>query len=247
MPEAMLDVRELDAYYGPIQALRQVSVRVEKGRFVSIIGANGAGKSTFLKTIVGLVKSQCGRIMVDGKDITRFPAHKIIKQGVALVLERRQLFGPLSVIDNLLLGTYRFSGKEGESQFQASLDEVFNLFGVLRERSGQKAGTLSGGEQQMVAIGRALMARPRLLLLDEPSLGLAPLFVSEIFRTLTELNDEGITMVLVEQNARLALEISDYGYVLDTGRVATQGPAMELLDNERVKTAYLGKRKGSVG
>ena len=243
MPEAMLDVLELDTYYGPIQALRQVSVRVEHGRFVSIIGANGAGKSTFLKTIIGLAQPQSGRIMFDGKDITRFPPHKIIKQGVALVLERRQLFGPLSVMDNLLLGSYRYSGKERASQFQATLDKVFDLFPVLRERSGQKAGTLSGGEQQMVAIGRALMARPRVLLLDEPSLGLAPLFVNEIFKTLTELNNEGITMVLVEQNARLALEISDYGYVLDTGAVATEGPAMALLNNEKVKTAYLGKRK----
>lgn len=243
MIDAMMEVRKLNTYYGPIQALKQVSVRVEKGRFVSIIGANGAGKSTFLKTIVGLVKPQSGRIMIDGKDITRFPAHKIIKQGAALVLERRQLFGPLSVIDNLVLGTYRFSGKERKIRLQTTLDEVFNLFAILRERSEQKAGTLSGGEQQMLAIGRALMARPRLLLLDEPSLGLAPLFVSEIFKTLTELNNEGITMVLVEQNARLALEISDYGYVLDTGRVATEGPAMELLNNEKVKTAYLGKRK----
>ncbi len=243
MPEAMLDVRQVDTYYGSIQALRQVSAKVEKGRFVSIIGANGAGKSTFLKAIVGLVKPQSGRIMIEGKDITRFPAHKIIKQGVVLVLERRQLFGPLSVFDNLVLGTYRFSGEERKSQFQATLEKVFSMFAILRERSGQKACTLSGGEQQMVAIGRALMARPRLLLLDEPSLGLAPIFVSEIFKTLTELNNDGITMVLVEQNARLALAISDYGYVLDTGRVATEGPAMELLDNEKVKAAYLGKRK----
>ena len=245
MPEAMLDAHELDTYYGPIQALRRVSVKAEIGRFVSIIGANGAGKSTFLKTIVGLVKPQSGRIMIDGKEITRFSAHKIIKQGVALVLERRQLFGPLSVLDNLILGAYRFSGKERKSRLQENLDKVFDLFAILRERSGQKAGTLSGGEQQMVAIGRALMARPRLLLLDEPSLGLAPLFVSEIFKTLTELNKGGITMVLVEQNARLALEISDYGYVLDTGKVATEGLATELLNNERVKTAYLGKRKQS--
>jgi branched-chain amino acid transport system ATP-binding protein len=243
MPEAMLDVDKVDTYYGPIQALKQVSVRAEKGRFVSIIGANGAGKSTFLKTIIGLVKPRSGRIAMDGTDITRFPSHKIIKRGVSLVLERRQLFGPLSVIDNLALGTYRFSGEERKSHFQSTLDKVFNLFTVLRERSGQKAGTLSGGEQQMVAIGRALMARPKLLLLDEPSLGLAPLFVNAILRTLMDLNKEGITMVLVEQNARLALEVSDYGYVLDTGTVATEGQAKELLDNEKVKTAYLGKRK----
>jgi branched-chain amino acid transport system ATP-binding protein len=243
MPEAMLDIRGLDTYYGPIQVLRKVSVKIEKGSFASIIGANGAGKSTFLKTIAGLVKPQSGRITIDGKELTRFPAHKITKQGVALVLERRQLFGPLSVLDNLALGTYRFSGKERKRGFQESLREVFDLFTVLRERSGQKAGTLSGGEQQMVAIGRALMARPKLLLLDEPSLGLAPLFVSEIFRTLKNLNNDGMTMVLVEQNARLALEISDYGYVLETGRVATEGPAAELLNNERVKTAYLGRRK----
>jgi branched-chain amino acid transport system ATP-binding protein len=243
MPEAMLEVHEIDTYYGPIQALRKVSVGVDKGRLVSIMGANGAGKSTLLKTIVGLVKPQSGRIIIDGNDITRFPAHQIIKQGAALVLERRQLFGPLSVVDNLVLGTYRFSGKERKKQLQATLDEVFTLFTILRERSEQKAGTLSGGEQQMLAIGRALMARPRLLLLDEPSLGLAPLYVSEIFRTLAELNNQGITMLLVEQNARLALKISDYGYVLDTGKVVAEGPAMGLLDNERVKTAYLGNRK----
>lgn len=243
MPEAMLDVHEIDTYYGPIQALRQVSVRVEKGRVIGIIGANGAGKSTFLKTVVGLVKPQSGRIMIGGKDITRFPAHQIIKQGAALVLERRQLFGPLSVIDNLVLGTYRFSGKERKKQAQATLERVFHLFAILRERSGQKAGTLSGGEQQMVAIGRALMTNPKLLLLDEPSLGLAPLFVREIFRTLKELNRGGMTLVLVEQNARLALESSDYGYVFETGRVTTEGPAGELLNNEKVRDSYLGKRK----
>lgn len=243
MPDCILEVRQLNTYYGPIQALKGISMNAEKGSFVGIIGANGAGKSTFLKTMTGLVKPQSGEILFEGKDITRFATHKIIRQGVGLVLERRQLFGPLSVLDNLTLGSYRFSRQERKDQLEASLDRVFNLFAILRERSRQKAGTLSGGEQQMLAIGRSLIAKPKLLLLDEPSLGLAPLFVNEIFRTLAELNKQGITIALVEQNARLALEISDYGYVLDTGRIVAEGPSVKLLDNEKVKAAYLGKRR----
>jgi branched-chain amino acid transport system ATP-binding protein len=243
MPDWILEVRQLNTYYGQIQALKGISMNAEKGSFVSIIGANGAGKSTLLKTMTGLVKPQSGEIVFEGKDITRFATHKIVRQGVGLVLERRQLFGPLSVLDNLILGTYRFSREERKDQLEASLDRVFNLFAILRERSRQKTGTLSGGEQQMLAIARSLMAKPKLLLLDEPSLGLAPLFVNEIFRTLAELNKQGITIALVEQNARLALEISDYGYVLDTGRILAEGPSVKLLDNEKVKAAYLGKRR----
>ena len=243
MPEVMLDAQDVNTFYGHIHALKGVSLQVAGGSFVSIIGANGAGKSTFLKSVMGLVKPQSGQILFNHRDIARLPTHKIVKQGVGLVLEGRQLFGPLSVLDNLTLGTYRSSKEGRKGQYEKDLNYVFRLFKILKDRSHQKAGTLSGGEQQMLAIGRALMSRPDLLLLDEPSLGLAPLFVVDIFKTLTELNREGITILLVEQNARLALKISDYGYALETGRVATEGPAMELLNNEKVKAAYLGKKK----
>jgi len=243
MDDLILDARNLNTYYGQVHALKSISVRVAKGRFVSVIGANGAGKSTFLKTIMGLVKPRSGQILFDQRDITKSPTHKIVKYGISLVLEGRQLFGPLSVQDNLILGTYKSSTERRKKQFEESLDRVYDLFYILHERSNQKAGTLSGGEQQMLAIGRALMSRPQLLLLDEPSLGLAPLFVRNIFKTLTALNDQGITIVLVEQNARLALQISDFGYVLDTGKVTAEAPAAELLNDEKVKSAYLGKKK----
>ncbi|MBW1668609.1 MAG: ABC transporter ATP-binding protein [Deltaproteobacteria bacterium] len=243
MPETLLEAREINTYYGHIHALKGISVKAKRGGLVAIIGANGAGKSTLLKTVMGLVRPSSGRVIYDQEEITLSPTHKIVRHGLSLVLEGRQLFGPLSVRDNLLLGTYNLSRQRRKKDLQESLNRVYSLFTVLKERSDQKAGTLSGGEQQMLAIGRALMSSPSLLLLDEPSLGLAPLFVKEIFRTLDKLNQQGISILLVEQNARLALQISHYGYVLDTGRIAAEGPSGELLEDEKVKSAYLGKKK----
>ena len=243
MSDILLDSRNLNTYYGHIHALKGISIITEKGDFVSIIGANGAGKSTLLKTVMGLVKAESGKITYDHKDITKLPTHMIVKYGISLVLEGRQLFGPLSVRDNLLLGTYNASRERRKQELQESLNRVYQLFQILHERSDQKAGTLSGGEQQMLAIGRALMSKPNLLLLDEPSLGLAPLFVSEIFKTLSELSRQGITILLVEQNAQIALQISHYSYVLDMGKIATEGPSCDLLNDENVKSAYLGKKK----
>ena len=243
MSEIMLDANTLNTYYEHIHALKDITVKVEKGSLVCMIGANGAGKSTFLKTIMGLVKPLSGKIVYDEKDITRVPTHTIVKRGMSLVLEGRQLFGPLSVLDNLMLGTYRSSGERRKEQLEESLNRIYELFRILHARSNQKAGTLSGGEQQMLAIGRALMSKPQLLLLDEPSLGLAPLVVKEIFKTLSELNSQGITIVLVEQNARLALQISDHGYVLETGKIVVEGPSTNLLNDEKVKSAYLGKKR----
>jgi len=243
MAEKLLGTKNLNTFYGHIHALKGISIRTEKGDFVSIIGANGAGKSTLLKTVMGLVKAESGKIIYDHKDITKLPTHTIVKYGISLVLEGRQLFGPLSVRDNLLLGTYNASRGRRKQELQESLNRVYQLFQILHERSDQKAGTLSGGEQQMLAIGRALMSKPNLLLLDEPSLGLAPLFVSQIFKTLSELSRQGITILLVEQNAQIALQISQYSYVLDMGKIATEGPSCELLNDENVKSAYLGKKK----
>ncbi|MBW2031511.1 MAG: ABC transporter ATP-binding protein [Deltaproteobacteria bacterium] len=242
MPEVQLDAKGVNTYYGHIHALKDLDFSVDRGDLVCVIGRNGAGKSTFLKTMMGLVKPSSGRILYDEKDITKLPTHGIVKRGMSLVLEGRQVFGPLSVLDNLLLGTYTTTG-EGREKQRESLENVYQLFRILKERSDQKAGTLSGGEQQMLAIGRALMSRPKLLLLDEPSLGLAPLVVKEIFERLTALNRQGITMLLVEQNARLALQISQYGYVLDTGRVVVKGASDALLTDETVKSAYLGKKR----
>ncbi|NIO04988.1 MAG: ATP-binding cassette domain-containing protein [Proteobacteria bacterium] len=243
MSDLLLDVRDVNTYYGHIHALKNISVRVGKGSLVSVIGANGAGKTTFLKTIMGVVQAQSGKIYYDGDEITRLPTHKIVKIGISLVPEGRQLFGPLSVLDNLALGTYKYSEKNKKEEFVESANQVYRLFPILQERTKQKAGTLSGGQQQMLAIGRALMSRPQLLLLDEPSLGLAPMFVREIMDTLVELRNQGITIVLVEQNARLALKISDYCFVLDTGKIATEGPSRELMHDEELRDAYLGKRQ----
>ncbi|MBW2064885.1 MAG: ABC transporter ATP-binding protein [Deltaproteobacteria bacterium] len=243
MPEALLDTSGLNTHYGHIHALKDLYFSVESSGLVCVIGRNGAGKSTFLKTVMGLVRPSSGRIVYDQRDITKLPTHAIVKRGISLVLEGRQVFGPLSVLDNLMLGAYRAAKAEDKGRLRESLENVYQVFKILQERSDQKAGTLSGGEQQMLAIGRALMSRPKLLLLDEPSLGLAPLVVRDIFETLTALNRQGITMVLVEQNARLALQISQYGYVLDTGRVVVKGPSEELLTDEKVKSAYLGKKR----
>ncbi len=246
----MLEIVKISTYYGYVQALKEVSIEVREGEIVSIIGANGAGKSTLLNSISAIVPPRSGQILLDGKDITRLPVEAIVSLGISQVPERRQIFSTLSVYDNLFLGAYLRLRKGKKQEVSDDLDYVFNLFPILRERRGQLAGTLSGGEQQMVAIGRGLMARPKALLLDEPSLGLAPLLVKEIFRVLLQLRQEGTTILLVEQNARAALELSDRAYVLETGRIELSGASKELISNEEVKKAYLGrvdrhpKRKG---
>jgi branched-chain amino acid transport system ATP-binding protein len=235
----MLEVKGLNAYYGAIHAVKGVSISVEDGQIVSIIGANGAGKTTLLRSISGLMPSE-GRIMYDGQDISGLTAGEIVGMGICQVPEGRQIFAHLMVIDNLKLGAYlsfkRGKGREADEQ----LERVFTIFPILKERPTQIAGTLSGGEQQMLAIGRALMSKPRLLLLDEPSMGLAPLVVREIFRVIRELHERGTTILLVEQNARIALRIASYGYVLETGEVVLEGGTGDLLENEEVKRAYLG-------
>ena len=233
----MLSVEGLEVYYGAVHALKSVSVRAETGEIVTLIGANGAGKSTLLRTISGLVPPRSGKIAFEGKDITKMPAHEIVGLGISQSPEGRMVFANLSVADNLELGAYRRKDRPGIAEDR---ERVFHLFPRLLERRKQSAGTLSGGEQQMLAIGRALMSRPRLLLLDEPSLGLAPLLVREIFRTIQEINQRGVTVLLVEQNAHMALTVARRGYVLETGRVVLEDRADTLLQNAQVKDAYLG-------
>jgi branched-chain amino acid transport system ATP-binding protein len=233
----LLEVAGLDVYYGAVHALKQVNVRADAGEIVALIGANGAGKSTLLRTISGVVPTRSGRVVFEGKDITRVPAHDIVGLGVSHVPEGRMVFANLSVEDNLELGAYRRRDRAAILEDRA---EVYRMFPRLLERRRQTAGTLSGGEQQMLAIGRALMSRPRLLLLDEPSLGLAPLLVREIFKTIQEINRHGVTVLLVEQNAHMALSIAGRGYVLETGHVRIEDRASSLLQNDEVKRAYLG-------
>ena len=233
----MLEVRDLVVHYGAVQALKGVSVRAEAGEIVTLIGANGAGKTTLLRTLSGLLPVRSGEILFEGKSLLRIPAHDIVALGIAQSPEGRMVFANLSVEDNLELGAYR---RKDRAAIRADRDAVYQQFPRLLERRRQSAGTLSGGEQQMLAIGRALMARPRLLLLDEPSLGLAPLLVREIFRTIHEINQRGVTVLLVEQNAHMALSIAGRGYVLETGRVKIEDAAPRLLLNEDVKKAYLG-------
>jgi branched-chain amino acid transport system ATP-binding protein len=233
----LLEVEGLDVYYGAVHALKGVSVRAEAGEIVTLIGANGAGKTTLLRTISGLVRSRAGRVVFEGRDITRMPPHEIVGLGVSQSPEGRMVFANLSVEDNLELGAYRRKDRAGISADRA---RVFELFPRLLERRRQSAGTLSGGEQQMLAIGRALMSRPKLLLLDEPSLGLAPLLVREIFKTIREINHAGVTVLLVEQNAHMALSVAGRGYVLETGTVRLEDRADQLLKNDEVRRAYLG-------
>ena len=233
----MLSVQGLDVYYGAVHALKGVDVRADAGEIVTLIGANGAGKTTLLRTISGLVPPRTGRIEFEGRDITKVPAHEIVGLGISQSPEGRLVFANLSVADNLELGAYRRKDKPGIAEDR---ERVFHLFPRLLERRRQSAGTLSGGEQQMLAIGRALMSRPRLLLLDEPSLGLAPLLVREIFRTIRDINARGVTILLVEQNAHMALTVAGRGYVLETGRVVLEDRAASLLQNAEVKKAYLG-------
>ncbi len=240
---ALLDVRAVSTYYGRIRALDHVSLSVEPGEIITLIGANGAGKTTLLNTISGLVPAASGEVTFDGRPITRLAPERIVGLGLSHVPERRQVFGSLTVLENLILGAYTRLRRGERGGLAGDLERVFTLFPVLRERQRQLAGTLSGGEQQMLAVGRGLMARPRLMLLDEPSLGLAPLLVQEIFRVLGELRAAGTTILLVEQNARAALRIADRAYVLETGHVVMQGPAASLAADEALQSAYLGRRE----
>jgi len=232
----LLAVRGVEAAYGQIRALRGIDLEVRAGEAVCLIGANGAGKTTLMRVLAGLHRPGAGRVELDGQDVTGRPAEAMVAAGLSLVPEGRQVFGGLSVLENLRLGAYRRRGPEVERD----LAEVLELFGVLAERRGQLAGTLSGGEQQMLAIGRGLMSRPRLLLLDEPSLGLAPLKVAEVVERLRELVQRGATLLLVEQNARAAVQVASRGYVLLRGEVIAGGPTDELLDDPRIQAAYLG-------
>ena len=234
----MLEVRNLSVSYGAISALHGVSLSVPQGDIVTLIGGNGAGKTTTLRAISGLQRAQAGEVIYEGRNITNLPAHEIVKLGLAHVPEGRMVFANLTVLENLQMGAYLRSDKPG---IAADMDYVFNIFPRLKERAKQISGTLSGGEQQMLAIGRALMSKPKFLMLDEPSLGIAPLLVKTIFQKIVEINQQqGITILLVEQNANLALEVSRFGYVLETGKVLLQDESAKLRSNPQVKSAYLG-------
>ena len=233
----MLKVDNIDVYYGAIHAIKGISIEVPKGEIVTLVGSNGAGKSTTLRTISGLMKPKNGTILFEDKNIVGVPAHKIVGMGLCQVPEGRHVFANMSVMENLELGAYLRNDKDGIAR---DLEDVFKKFPRLLERKDQISGTLSGGEQQMLAMGRALMSRPRLLLLDEPSMGLAPLLVKEIFNIIKEINESGTTLLLVEQNANMALSIADKAYVLETGRIALAGTAQELASSEAVRKAYLG-------
>jgi len=234
---ALLEVHDLHAGYGAIQALRGVSFQVDQGQVVSLIGANGAGKSTTLNTLSGLLRPSRGRILFDGQDITGWRPDQVTARGLVQVPEGRQVIATMTVLENLLLGGYR---RDDPAGLQADLDDIFQRFPRLGERRSQKAGSLSGGEQQMLAVGRALMARPRLLMLDEPSMGLAPLLVNEVFALIADIKARGIPILLVEQNARKALQIADYAYVLERGMIAQEGEARRLRNDASMIAAYLG-------
>lgn len=233
----MLKLENLHVYYGAIHAIKGVSLEVAQGEIVTLIGANGAGKTSILRTISGLEKAKEGKIEFEGKSITGVPAQQIVKLGLSQVPEGRRVFTNMSVMENLELGAYLSKDKKGNA---ASIQRVFEHFPRLHERRAQLAGTLSGGEQQMLAMGRALMSKPKLLMLDEPSMGLAPILVRQIFSIIEEIHKEGTTILLIEQNAHMALSIAHRGYVLETGKIVMQGPAKELLDSEDIKNAYLG-------
>lgn len=236
----MLEIKDLHVSYGGIKALRGINIEVPDGKIVTLIGANGAGKSTLLRTISGLVKSESGSIKLDGKEITGLPINKICAEGIALSPEGRHVFSDLTVIENLRIGAYLRNDKKA---IEKDLEWVFNLFPRLKERSWQFAGTLSGGEQQMLAVGRALMSKPKILMLDEPSLGLAPLVVQQIFDIIREINNSGVTVLLIEQNANMALKTADIAYVIETGEIVLSGTGKQVLENPTVREAYLGKKK----
>jgi branched-chain amino acid transport system ATP-binding protein len=236
----MLKILNLEAGYGPLRVLKGISLHVSPGEIVAVIGANGAGKTTLLKTIAGILKARCGEVVFDKQPIHERPAERIVTLGCCLVPEGRHVFGTMTVRENLLLGAYGRRERKGKTS-RDSLDQIYSLFPILRERSTQLAGTLSGGQQQMLAIGRALMAQPTLLMMDEPSLGVAPLVVRDIYRTIRTLKQSGLTILLVEQNARAALAVADRGYVIETGQIVLQGSSRQLSDNPEVQRAYLGK------
>ncbi|SHJ18271.1 ABC transporter ATP-binding protein [Parasporobacterium paucivorans] len=235
---AMLEIRDLEVYYGVIQAIKGISFEVNEGEVIALIGANGAGKTTILHTVSRLINSKSGNIIFEGRDITKIPPHQLVEMGMAHVPEGRRVFAYLSVLENLLLGAYT---RKDRDEIEESLQNVFKRFPRLEERKKQHAGTLSGGEQQMLAMGRALMSRPKIILMDEPSMGLSPILVSEIFSIIKEISASGTTVLLVEQNAKKALEIADRAYVLETGKIVLDGPANELAENEAVRKAYLGE------
>jgi branched-chain amino acid transport system ATP-binding protein len=234
---ALLEVKGLQVYYGVICVLKGIDFEVNQGEIVTLIGANGAGKTTTMQSVIGLIPKKGGTVTFDGKDITGMPCHKIVHQGMTQVPEGRRVFQELTVYENLMMGAYSM---KDSSTFKDDIDSVYQRFPRLAERRGQIAGTLSGGEQQMLAMGRALMAKPSILLLDEPSMGLSPLLVSEIFHIIEEINDKGTTILLVEQNAKRALSIADRAYVLETGKITLEGTGEELSNDERVQKAYLG-------
>ncbi len=238
MNNSLLEVKDLNVFYGNIHAIKNVSINVNKGEIVTLIGANGAGKTTILQTISGIIRSKSGGIFYNGKEITKERAHKINHMGVAQVPEGRRIFTNLSVEDNISMGA--FSIKQSISERKKEMEKIYKMFPRMEERLNQRAGTLSGGEQQMLAIGRALMSKPDLLLLDEPSMGLSPLFVKEIFDRIKFLNESGTTILLVEQNAKMALGIADRAYVLETGKIIMEGNAKDLRNDPNVKKAYLG-------
>lgn len=235
---ALLEINNLEVHYGVIQALKGISFEVNEGEIIALIGANGAGKTTTLHTISGILQASSGNIIYDGKDITKVQAHKIVNLGISQVPEGRRVFAQLSVLENLKLGAFIRKDKDG---IEEDLRNIYERFPRLEERKNQLAGTLSGGEQQMLAMGRALMSRPRIILMDEPSMGLSPLYVSEIFDIIKSINKDGTTVLLVEQNAKKALSIADRAYVLETGMIALSGDAKDLMNNDTVKKAYLGE------
>ena len=235
---AMLEVKDLQVYYGVIQALKGISFHVNQGEVIALIGANGAGKTTILHTVAGLINQKAGKIEFEGKDISHTPAYKIVAEGMAHVPEGRRVFAELSVYDNLMMGAYT---RKDKKEIAETLEMVYKRFPRLEERKKQMAGTLSGGEQQMLAMGRALMSKPKIILMDEPSMGLSPIFVNEIFEIIKAVSASGTTVLLVEQNAKKALSIADRAYVLETGKIILEGDAKVLMNDERVKKAYLGE------
>lgn len=235
---AMLEVKDIEVFYGVIQAIKGISFEVNEGEVIALIGANGAGKTTTLHTITGLLQPKKGSIMFEGKDITKIPAHKIVSLGMAHVPEGRRVFGELTVYENLKMGAYT---RKDKAEIQETLEMVYKRFPRLEERKNQLAGTLSGGEQQMLAMGRALMSHPKIIVMDEPSMGLSPIFVNEIFKIIQDVSKSGTTVLLVEQNAKKALSIADRAYVLETGKIVLEGDAKELMNNDSIKKAYLGE------
>ena len=235
---SMLEIKDLEVYYGMIQAIKGVSFDVNEGEVIALIGANGAGKTTILHTITGLINAQKGSVWFEGKDITKVPAHKIVSMGMAHVPEGRRVFANLTVLQNLKMGAYT---RKDKTEIEQTLDSIYKRFPRLMERQNQLAGTLSGGEQQMLAMGRALMSHPKIILMDEPSMGLSPIFVNEIFDIIKSVSASGTTVLLVEQNAKKALSIADRSYVLETSKIVLSGKASDLLNNDSIKKAYLGE------